>query len=653
MLLVLVSLVLALQAFDIVIAQGFLSFQPASPQPDAPHPLTTATLVSGRFSIPFGRAAILGPISGACSLQARVSAHKGTLDVAILPAAEWRQWAACRADLQPQRVVCRAQRACDVVHHAVDRLGDTVLLVGRSRIGTDADATVMIRVTGSAAGCPGEACHVLRPPPGQTMQRAVPHLSRSLQRREVPQCRASEALCWLNDTSTRSFMGAARQLGIGLHGVAHASMRGVRGIAARRDLKPNAVVMTVPRAAALEVPLDRNGSSPLPAAFVSPEFWALADEHTRLALVLLWEKRLGDASPRAGLLADLPAGHDPPWRWDPKSLALLHYSPLAYAALQQRAQWRQALADLHSTTPGTNITSAPFYWALETVKSRAFVAGGAGPGITAFTFRAVSVFALFFLSRVLGENGRLVCFCAMAATILQGIVGTSSASGQQALCLSPGVDLVNHAAQPGLVTSEAGYNQFRERFQVNTLKHVPAGSQLFNSYGPRSNDNLLLGYSMVAQDNPDDEYVLDNLLQRLRALQHVSHSRLALLSDLGLADASTMVAVKREGFGGDARAALRAVYAPPQMLAGATAETFEAPLPAEQEAQVEAALHALLVAERDSKPSSLEEDEALVASAAEMQQLGPRAASALLFRTEKKKLLAAAIVATQPSGLGN
>lgn len=98
--------------------------------------------------------------------------------------------------------------------------------------------------------------------------------------------------------------------------------------------------------------------------------------------MLLWEKRKGDTSPRAGLLADLPASHDPPWRWDPKSLALLHYNPLAYAvsstdsagyqrskpvaacdcmhdllctrlqALQQRAQWRQALADLHSKTPG-------------------------------------------------------------------------------------------------------------------------------------------------------------------------------------------------------------------------------------------------------------------------------------------------------------
>lgn len=110
----------------------------------------------------------------------------------------------------------------------------------------------------------------------------------------------------------------------------------------------------------------------------------------RLALVILWEKRKGDASPRAGLLGSLPAAHDPPWRWDVDSLALLQYSPLAHVvrtrpstlsdccahsfcsmlchqvslqwgrqprprvlqALQQRAQWREVFEDLRRTTPG-------------------------------------------------------------------------------------------------------------------------------------------------------------------------------------------------------------------------------------------------------------------------------------------------------------
>jgi hypothetical protein len=46
-----------------------------------------------------------------------------------------------------------------------------------------------------------------------------------------------------------------------------------------------------------------------------------------------------------------------------------------------------------------------------------------------------------------------------------------------------------------------------------------AGSQLFNTYGPRSNDNLLLRYMFVVGDNPDDVYILDDLPQRLRSQQ--------------------------------------------------------------------------------------------------------------------------------------
>jgi hypothetical protein len=64
----------------------------------------------------------------------------------------------------------------------------------------------------------------------------------------------------------------------------------------------------------------------------------------------------------------------------------------------------------------------------------------------------------------------------------------------------------------------------RKRRTQNSLTHLlhwlaAAGSQLFNSYGPRSNDDLLLRYSFVAAHNPDDVYVLDDLPQRLRLQQ--------------------------------------------------------------------------------------------------------------------------------------
>lgn len=58
-----------------------------------------------------------------------------------------------------------------------------------------------------------------------------------------------------------------------------------------------------------------------------------------LALMLPWKKRGSDKSHRAGMLADLPASHDPPWLWDAKALALVHYGPLAHAV----RLWLQSL----------------------------------------------------------------------------------------------------------------------------------------------------------------------------------------------------------------------------------------------------------------------------------------------------------------------
>jgi hypothetical protein len=433
----------------------------------------------------------------------------------------------------------------------------------------------------------------------------------------APACNGNDAHCWLSDSSTQSFMASAEQLGIRLEGVALASHRGLRGIVAQRDLPPRTVIMTVPRQAALEVSFRREQSSPLPASFVSPTFWDGSDKQVRLALVLLWEKQKGDTSPRAGLLASLPAAHDPPWRWDADSLALLQYSPLAHTALRQRAQWQQVFEDLQRTTPGTNISAEALHWALDTVMSRAFTSEEAGPGQTALFKCAGAAAALFALSAMLGENGKLVCYCIMAGIIMQGIVGMSgSFDGRQALCLAPAIDLINHHAQSQAVTSEAGYNHFRERFQVTTLRPVSTGSQLFNSYGPRSNDDLLLRYSFVAASNPDDVYVLDDLPQRLRLQQNVSHSRLALLADqLNFTEAAKQATVRGKAFDQHSWAVLRAAFAAPELLSGATAEAFQESLPGEQEGQVRAAARALLFAERDSKPTTSEQDEAMAASA--------------------------------------
>jgi hypothetical protein len=106
---------------------------------------------------------------------------------------------------------------------------------------------------------------------------------------------------------------------------------------------------------------------------------------------------------------------------------------------------------------GTNISAEALHWALDTVMSRAFTseeAGGwpccnlavrccmdrcpdgwsacrfwhnltradckhAGPGQTALFKCVGAAAALFALSAMLGENGKLVCYCIMAGIIMQ------------------------------------------------------------------------------------------------------------------------------------------------------------------------------------------------------------------------------------------
>jgi len=136
---------LCLISYDQACAQSFV---PSAFVPAAPHPLESARLAVSTARIPLGRAQLLQPVSGACSLDIRVTARYGTLDVVLLPAAEWRQWSDCAGDLPPQRVLCRDQRACSVSSHVADRQEDLLLLVGRSRIDVDAADAVQIRVTG-------------------------------------------------------------------------------------------------------------------------------------------------------------------------------------------------------------------------------------------------------------------------------------------------------------------------------------------------------------------------------------------------------------------------------------------------------------------------------------------------------------------------
>ncbi|KAI9638021.1 uncharacterized protein MKK02DRAFT_36002 [Dioszegia hungarica] len=78
--------------------------------------------------------------------------------------------------------------------------------------------------------------------------------------------------------------------------------------------------------------------------------------------------------------------------------------------------------------------------------------------------------------------------------------------------LLPGVDLFNHARGQPIVwlsseTPSTSHGSTKTISLVTPAAHSK-GAQLFNNYGPKPNEELLLGYGFVIDDNPDDVVAL-------------------------------------------------------------------------------------------------------------------------------------------------
>lgn len=70
-------------------------------------------------------------------------------------------------------------------------------------------------------------------------------------------------------------------------------------------------------------------------------------------------------------------------------------------------------------------------------------------------------------------------------------------------CLIPVLDIFNHKYRTAV---RWGYDGAAA---VVTLgEEVPAGAQVFNNYGPKGNEELLLAYGFVLDDNPQDSVVV-------------------------------------------------------------------------------------------------------------------------------------------------
>ena len=75
-------------------------------------------------------------------------------------------------------------------------------------------------------------------------------------------------------------------------------------------------------------------------------------------------------------------------------------------------------------------------------------------------------------------------------------------------CLLPLLDMTNHRMRTGITWTTTSTHTARVSFKTGNSSAVAAGSEVFNNYGAKSNEEFLLGYGFCIDDNPYDEYTV-------------------------------------------------------------------------------------------------------------------------------------------------
>jgi hypothetical protein len=410
-------------------------------------------------------------------------------------------------------------------------------------------------------------------------------------------------------------------------------------------------------------------------------------------------------------LDSLPRTLSTPLRWDGTMLKELQYDPLVRSVRRQEAAWKrtyfpmaqQLLGGSSNNNAATaTATAIPpltwerFLWGCEMSRSRAFSGYGAGrrpfdPSPYAFALLLATVYVGLGLGTLeQAANGAALVVC---GAILKDFVAPKLLSKNnkknKTFVICPLIDMANHRSE---TTDDggAGYQadvsfEFFGNAYSMALASVPSSlsssegnsrRQVFISYGPRSNDQLLQYYGFVEPGNVHDVYLMPPLREwdvaKLEAAcgRTFVPGRLAQLDRAGLLgrpdggdeddDDDFAANFKRpDGFDGEVvvtRAggmdpavmqALRALVSTEDEWnrAGGAIGNFgsEGSGGADNERCARHAARAALETELRSKPTTHEEDVALLrrleATRSSLDLGSQEENLAIQFRIEKKKLL--------------
>jgi histone-lysine N-methyltransferase SETD3 len=356
------------------------------------------------------------------------------------------------------------------------------------------------------------------------------------------------------------------------------------GVVATRDLAAKELVMVIPRQASLSVE----------TAFAAEGYGKLLREDRlvrsipSLALVvLLAVERRNSKSVWKPYLDVLPRAFDLPMLFSAAELEWFQASPVAGQALRLAASAIRHYAYLYrlmSKAGQPTFTFDDFQWAECVVMSR------------------------------------------------QNRIPALSGAGDGVLALIPGWDMCNYGA--GRISTM--YNPAAHASEFFAMDATPKGTQVRVFYGERPNSQLALYQGFVAQDNAHDVLVVPVVLDEADALYKL---RKLLLGKRGFSTPSQDFAISCTG---ELSRALRD-YCRLACVDKADAEFVlknadaEIVSPRNEIAALELLIR-VLQAVAEAYPTTLEQDEALLASK-EGAALTPRQRLAVLMRMAEKRLL--------------
>lgn len=300
--------------------------------------------------------------------------------------------------------------------------------------------------------------------------------------------------------------------GVQMPAISIESRSGQRGLYAKSDISAGQSLLTIPRSAALRVTTSALSTPDLRTFhLLSHRFWHAAPWHIRLAVRLLDELH-ATTSPFSAYIASLPTQPSAAvWACETMGVSSIAAQLAPFGLDGCVTKYHRDVVEFYSQFQDALplfqrgiVPRAQFVWAVANVVSRAF----AVPTSSTSDDESDVLQRVFGLSKGSikntdgSRNG--------SASVVEGKM-----SLPDEFALFPGLDMANHSVHSG---SQLRFDAERDVYIVQSATAFRAGEQVYVSYGPKSNDDLVLFYGFVEGGNPANSVIIPKFCDWVQAL---------------------------------------------------------------------------------------------------------------------------------------